>query len=146
MKILSPKQRKIFDFVRHFGAERGYPPTVRDIVIGCQLSSTSVADYNLDILQREGYIRRHTGVSRGIELLTRSPIPGHNVQLPVIGQISAGEPIPVPLPDTWDVTATSDTIEQVLLPAGHIGVFMGSDIIKNYWPGILKRISSETIG
>lgn len=42
--------------------------------------------------------------------------------------------------------ATSDTIEQVLLPAGHIGVFMGSDIIKNYWPGILKRISSETIG
>ncbi len=111
MKILSPKQQRIFDFVRHFGVERGYPPTVRDIVSGCQLSSTSVADYNLDILQREGYIRRHTGVSRGIELLTRSPIPGHNVQIPIIGQISAGEPIPVPAPDTWDITATSDTIE-----------------------------------
>jgi poly(3-hydroxybutyrate) depolymerase len=41
---------------------------------------------------------------------------------------------------------SSKIVEQVLMPAGHIGVFMGSDIIKNYWPGILKRISTETIG
>jgi len=42
--------------------------------------------------------------------------------------------------------ASSETVEEVLLPAGHIGVFMGSDIIKNYWPGILKSISTESIG
>ena len=111
MKTLSSKQLHIIDFVHRFGSERGYPPTVRDIVSGCRISSTSVVDYNLDILQRKGYISRHSGVSRGIKLLTQSPFAGRSFQVPIIGQISAGEPIPVPTPDTWDVTASSETLE-----------------------------------
>ena len=111
MKALSSKQQRIIDFVRRFWVDRGYPPTVRDIVSGCSISSTSVVDYNLDILDREGYIRRHSGVSRGIELPTRSLTPGHSPQVPIIGQIAAGAPIPVPTPDTWDVTASSETLE-----------------------------------
>ncbi len=111
MKALSSRQQQIIDFIRLFWLEKGYPPTVRDIVSGCNISSTSVVDYNLDILEREGYIRRHSGVSRGIELPTRSPALGHSLQVPIIGQIAAGEPIPVPAPDTWDVTASSETVE-----------------------------------
>ncbi len=111
MKAISPKQQKIIDFIRSFWADRGYPPTVRDIVSGCGISSTSVVDYNLDILERQGYIRRHSGVSRGIELLTRPLTPEHSLQVPLIGQIAAGEPIPVPTPDTWDVTTSSETLE-----------------------------------
>jgi len=65
----------------------------------------------LDILEREGYIRRHPGISRGIELVTQSPAPRRSLRVPVIGQIAAGEPIPVPTPDTWDVTASSETLE-----------------------------------
>ena len=99
------------NFIRHFWADTGYPPTVRDIVSGCGISSTSVVDYNLDILEREGHIRRHSGISRGIELLTRPLSAGQSLQVPIIGQISAGEPIPVPAPDTWDVTAASETLE-----------------------------------
>jgi len=75
------------------------------------MSSTSVVDYNLDILDRRGHIRRHSGVSRGIELPTRPSDQQSNTQVPVIGQIAAGEPIPVPAPDTWDVTASSETLE-----------------------------------
>jgi len=111
MKTLSPKLKRIIDFTHRFWAERGYPPTVRDIVSGCRISSTSVVDYNLSILEREGYIRRHSGISRGIELLTRSLVSGQSSQVPIIGQISAGEPIPVPAPDTWDVTASSEALE-----------------------------------
>ena len=111
MKALSSKQQHIIDFIRRFWVERSYPPTVRDIVSGCRISSTSVVDYNLDILEREGYIRRHAGVSRGIELLTRPPAAGYSLQVPVVGQISAGEPIPVPAADTWDTTAVSETLE-----------------------------------
>ena len=111
MKALSSKQQRIIDFVRNFWQDRGYPPTIRDIVAGCGISSTSVVDYNLDILEREGYIRRHHEVSRGIELLARSSEIGHRTQVPIIGQIAAGEPIPVPVPETWDVTASSDTLE-----------------------------------
>jgi len=59
VKALSLKQQQILEFIRRFWQERGYPPTIRDVVAGCSLSSTSVADYNLNILEREGYIRRH---------------------------------------------------------------------------------------
>ncbi len=124
MKTLSSKQQRIIDFVRHFWADRGYPPTVRDIVSGCGISSTSVVDYNLDILENEGYIHRHRRVSRGIELLTRPPAQGRSLKVPIIGQISAGEPIPVPTPDTWDVTASSETLEMTEdLTRGREGVY-----------------------
>ncbi len=111
MKVLSSKQQRIIDFIRSFLADRGYPPTVRDIVSGCGISSTSVVAYNLDILKNEGYIRRHREVSRGIELLARSPALGDLLPVPIIGYIAAGEPITVPTADVWDVTASSDTLE-----------------------------------
>ena len=109
--VLSSKQQQIIDFIGRFLADKHYPPSVRDIVTGCGISSTSVVAYNLKILEREGYIRRHTEVSRGIELLPRSGAPGHRLLVPIIGQIAAGEPIPVPTPDTWDVTASAETLE-----------------------------------
>jgi repressor LexA len=111
MSALSDKQQRIIEFIQQFWGDRGYPPTVRDIVNGCGISSTSVVDYNLNILEREGHIRRHSGISRGIELISRSLAMGHSMPVPVIGQIAAGESIPVPAPDTWDVTASAETIE-----------------------------------
>ena len=124
MKALSSKQQRIIDFIRSFLTDKGYPPTVRDIVSGCGISSTSVVAYNLDILRKEGYIRRHREVSRGIELLARPPAWGDLLQVPIIGYIAAGEPIPVPTPDTWDVTASLDTLEVTEnLTRGRKGVY-----------------------
>ena len=111
MRALSAKQQSIIDFIHDFLVERGYPPTVRDIQSGCGISSTSVVDYHLKALKKGGYIRRHPEVSRGIELLTRSLTSLPRIQVPIIGQIAAGEPIPVPTPDTWDVTAAAETLE-----------------------------------
>ena len=111
MKALSSKQQKIIEFIHQFLVDNGYPPTVREIVGGCGISSTSVVNYNLNILKRAGYIRRHPEVSRGIELLTLSPALRYRLQVPIIGQIAAGKPIPVPTPDTWDVTASAETLE-----------------------------------
>lgn len=111
MKVLSPKQQSIIDFIHRFLGDRSYPPTVRDIVIGCGISSTSVVAYNLAILEKKGYLNRHPEISRGIELLNRTIGSPSLVQVPIIGQIAAGEAIPVPAPDTWDVTASADTLE-----------------------------------
>jgi repressor LexA len=106
MKTLASKPRHIINFIRRFLLDKGYPPSIRDIVGGCGISSTSVVDYNLNILEREGYIRRHPEISRGIELLKWTQL-----RVPIIGQIAAGEPIPVPTSDTWDVAASSETME-----------------------------------
>jgi len=111
MKTLSTKQQKILGFIRHFLAEEAYPPTIRDIVKGCSISSTSVADYNLRILEKDGYIRRHREVSRGIELLDESPFRQIKVTVPVIGQIAAGVPIPVPAADSWSNVESSESLE-----------------------------------
>ena len=111
MKTLSTKQQDILDIIRRFLGERGYPPSIREIAVRCRISSTSVVDYNLDILEKEGYIRRHPEISRGIELLASSTAPMRLIHIPIIGQIAAGEPMPVPSPDTWDVAASSETLE-----------------------------------
>ena len=108
--MLTDKQQRILNFINDFLEDSGYPPTIRDIVKGCGLSSTSVVAYNLDILGREGYLRRHPEVSRGIELLGRRNR-GGVVQVPIVGQIAAGEPIPVPTPDTWSNIASSEVLE-----------------------------------
>jgi len=121
---LSTKQQQIIDFISHFLADKQYPPTIRDIVNGCGLSSTSVVDYNLKILARGGYIRRHPEVSRGIVVPPQSPILSRRLLVPLIGQIAAGEPIPVPTPDTWDVAASSETLEVTQdLTRGREGVY-----------------------
>lgn len=110
MKGLSPKQQKIVRFIHNFCGDRCYPPTIRDIATNCGISSTSVVSYNLNILEREGYLRRRSEIARGIELVPRSST-GQRIMVPIIGQIAAGEPIPVPTANTWDITATSDTLE-----------------------------------
>ena len=124
MKRLSHKRQQIIDFIHHFLVDEGFPPSIRDIVSGCKISSTSVVAYNLKKLEKEGYIRRHPDVSRGIELLAWTADQRLKVLVPIIGQIAAGEPIPVPAPDTWDVTASSETLEVTEgLTRGREGVY-----------------------
>ena len=106
-KALSPKQQSIFAFIREFIREHDYPPSIRDIQDGCGISSTSVVDYNLKALERQGVIRRDREVSRAIELVGRVRMR----TVPVVGQIAAGQPIPVPSADTWLAQEFEEEIE-----------------------------------
>ena len=111
-KRLSPKQDNILGFIRGFLEEHPFPPTVRDIQAGCGISSTSVVDYNLRILQREGYLHREAEVSRGIEL-RGDLLPSSRrelVRVPVLGNIAAGEPLHIPPSDSWH-TQEVDSVE-----------------------------------
>lgn len=98
---LTSRQQQILDFIRDFFAKTDRPPTVRDILRGCGISSTSVVDYNLNILDKLGIIHRSPEVSRGIELVERRR---KGAQIPLMGMIAAGEPISVPGADTWNNT------------------------------------------
>ncbi len=84
---LSKTREHIFKFIGDFLDNRGYTPTVRDIVKGCSLSSTAVVQHHLNVLEREGRIRRDPEVFRSIQLPDRKKI----VSVSLLGTIAAGE-------------------------------------------------------
>ena len=109
MSQLTPRQRAILDFIGRFIDDKDYPPSIRDIQQACDISSTSVVDYNLKALERMGLIRRDREVSRAIELLDGRRR-HRTVAVPVVGRIAAGFPIPVPSADTWS-SGMEDMVE-----------------------------------
>ena len=107
MSALSTKRKQILDFIANFIKERGYAPSVRDVAEGCGISSSSVAQYHLNVLEREGYIHRDREISRSIGLVKEH---GGLITVPMLGAIAAGKPIPVPSADTW-VTIPEESLE-----------------------------------
>jgi repressor LexA len=99
-------RERILNFIREYSDAHGYSPTVRDILKGCNISSTAVVQHHLDVLERDGRIQRDPEVFRSIRL------PGYKglMSVPLLGTIAAGKPIPVPSAETWTATA-QDTIE-----------------------------------
>lgn len=95
---LSERQQRMFEFISRFTQEKGRPPTIREIGGHVGISSTSVVNYNLNILAREGLISREKEVSRGLRVVGAKGTHNGNgaIQIPLLGVISAGHPIPVP--------------------------------------------------
>lgn len=96
-KKLTERQEKIYSFLAAMIRNKGYPPTIRDIMDRFEIASTNGVRSTLDALVRKGYIRRHAKISRGIELtdyVERVVAEGGKVrEIPVIGRIAAGEPV-----------------------------------------------------
>lgn len=97
----SDKPARVLTFLREFMSANGYPPSVRDVVDGCKLSSTSVADYNLRILERQGHIRRDPERARTIVLTEPVALPQpvaevEPLQIPLLGAIAAGSRVVAP--------------------------------------------------
>jgi len=103
---INSTRQKIIDYIREFYDERGYAPTVRDIMKGCDLSSTAVVQHHLKVLESEHQIERDSKVFRSIQLPDRKS----TIHVPVLGKIAAGSPIPVMAADTWHSEAV-DTLE-----------------------------------
>ena len=118
MKDLSRRQQSILDYIESFLDDNDYPPTIRDIQRELDISSTSVVDYNLKILEGRNLIRRNRNISRGIELVYRNAQRRNVIRIPVIGQIAAG--LPIPVPGDLEGADSTDTIE------------FGTDLLPDY--------------
>ena len=66
---LTKRQQEIFDFVKRYVGEHGYPPTVRDIGKAIGLTSSSTVHAHLGNLERLGLLRRDPTKPRAIEVL-----------------------------------------------------------------------------
>jgi repressor LexA len=116
---ISEKRKRVLDFIAAYIEEKNYPPSLRDIGKGCGISSTSVVQYYMKVLERDGFIHRDHEVSRGITVTRKHS----GATVPLLGTIAAGQPIPVPSADTWTATP-EETIE---LPG-----YLGGDLTNIY--------------
>jgi repressor LexA len=112
---LSNRQQEILDFIHAFVDENGYPPAIRQIQDKLKISSTSVVAYNLRALETRGLLKREGRVSRGIALANTTPLrpPIVTYQVPMLGTITAGGPLPDPeeiMRDGAEMIDVPDTI------------------------------------
>ena len=133
------KQSEILEYIKSQILNKGYPPSVRDICSAVNLKSTSSVHAHLESLEKNGYIRRDPTKPRTIEIiddnfnLTRREM----VNVPVLGQVAAGEPIlavdnitgyfPIPsefMPneETFILTVKGDSMI-------NIGIYNGDQIV-----------------
>jgi len=68
---LSDRQKRMLEFIQRFTADSGYPPSIREIGDAADISSTSVVNYNLNILEREGYPMYRGKTNLGLGRVTR---------------------------------------------------------------------------
>jgi len=82
---ISDKQREMLAFIENFVEENGYPPTYEEIRAGLNISSKSLVNYHLDVLENATLLRRSPNTPRGIRLRPDSD----TVQVPFVGKITA---------------------------------------------------------
>lgn len=103
------RKQKILETIARTVAERGYPPSVREIADAVGLASTSAVHHHLLALEREGLLERGSHSSRALRVTRPEPAPRHVADrrvtpfrmpverevltLPVLGEIAAGQPI-----------------------------------------------------
>jgi repressor LexA len=115
------RRQRILDCIARTVEERGYPPSVREIADAVGLASTSAVHHHLIALERDGLIERGVNASRALRLTARPgasaevskvtpfrmPVERETLNLPVMGEIAAGQPI----------EAYEDAAETLAVPA-----------------------------
>lgn len=87
---LTQRQHRVLQTIERFIRDEGYTPSVREIGAVMRLAPATVQQH-LEVLQRKGYLRR-SGQSHGIEIMSGG-IPASVVNVPIVGEIAAGQPI-----------------------------------------------------
>lgn len=94
METLTERQEAVLEFIASFMEKRRLPPTVREVQKRFGFESTNAVADHLAQLEKKGYLRRHAGISRGIELVSKA-ISFHPAvsSVPLVGEIAAGSPV-----------------------------------------------------
>jgi len=82
MRGLTARQGEVLEYIRHFIATEGLPPSRRDLSHHFGWGSTNAADDYLLALEKKGAIRRIGGAARGIVVLAASDHTPHPIAHP----------------------------------------------------------------
>src|SRR6266853_2520615 len=86
---LTPKQRRILEFLHEFFQKNGFPPTEREIAGKLKIQWIRAVQKHLAALEKKGYIKREGGSRRSMKILDATI----GREIPVLGRIAAGTPI-----------------------------------------------------
>jgi len=105
MEKLTNKQANVLRVIKQAIAEKGYPPTVREIGNRVGLSSSATTQFHICKLEEKGYIKKDSTKNRTIELLVPNEFENKKesiVDVPLLGKVTAGLPIEaIEMPDEY---------------------------------------------
>ncbi len=90
MDNINKTQRAVFEYIKEVISDRGVAPSVREIGNAVGLRSTSTVQYNLNALEKAGYIERDPNLKRTIRIAGAGL---KTVPVPLVGTVTAGVPI-----------------------------------------------------
>ena len=93
---LTKRQNDVLDFIKKYSADHGYPPSIREICKGVNLSSPATVFVHIKNLEQLGYIKTTNNKFRTIEILCDNEYITKNediVKVPLLGKVTAGSPI-----------------------------------------------------
>lgn len=86
--LLTKKQKEVLDFVHSFTKEHGYGPSLKEIQNAMEFTSHSTAQFHINQLAEKGFLKKSSGVARGVEPLKRDDV----IEIPILGTVPAGGP------------------------------------------------------
>ncbi len=87
------KQSQIYEFLKNYTENKGYPPSVREICEAVSLKSTSTVHGHLKRLEKKGLIKRDPTKPRALEIVEFLQPKREMINIPIVGNITAGTPI-----------------------------------------------------
>lgn len=145
---ITKRQQEIYDFIKSYQREKGYPPSVREMASAVGLSSPSTVHAHLASLEEHGLIKRDKTKPRALELFNEdgSAVKLANVEenpsrgtvtLPLVGRVAAGMPILAEqnVEDTFTLPAEIATNSSSFVLEVHgdsminVGIFNGDYIV-----------------
>ncbi len=111
MEKITKKQQEVLEFIKKYIATHGYPPAIREIGAGLNLSSPATVHMHVKKLEEAGYLKKTDSKFRTLEVLVDNEYLNQNedvVKVPLLGKITAGNPIEaIETPDEYfDIPAT----------------------------------------
>ena len=145
---ITKRRQQIYDYIRSYQEEKGYPPSVREMAAAVGLSSPSTVHAHLNALEERGLIKRDRTKPRAIEVFNEDGSsakqnPGAetetrgSITLPLVGRVAAGMPILAEqnIEDTFTVPTeiATDASSFILEVHGesmiNVGIYNGDYII-----------------
>ena len=142
---ITKRQQQIYDFIRSYQTEKGYPPSVREMAAAVGLSSPSTVHAHLSALE---VFEQEGNPDNNLDISQESPVPEMRgvVSLPLVGRVAAGMPILAEqnIEDTFTIPTeiASDSSSFILEVHGNsminVGIYNGDYIIVREQPSAMN--------